>query len=148
MKFHYLLHASVLWFALAISVSASGQTVYRCGSLYSQVSCAGAIAIDASDERSTSQKQQADAVAVQQARAAAMLQRERIAQEKTQAASWSDKTRHGTHAKKDAPAPAPKVRAKAKKKEPDYFTAASRQEKVAKNPDDKLSAKADQDLKR
>lgn len=125
----------------AVCIGAQGETVYRCGSLYTQTPCAGAIAVDASDERSAAQKQQADDGAVKLARAAALLEKERLAGEKMQSQRTTEKTRHGKPARNTASVDAPRPHAKAKKKEPDYFTASSRPEKTEKKVQGKTGSK-------
>lgn len=59
-----------------------GQPVYRCGTLYSDAPCAGAVAIDVDDRRTPQQKAQTDAATRQAATLARQLQQERLALER------------------------------------------------------------------
>lgn len=59
-----------------------GQPVYRCGTLYSDAPCAGAVAIDVEDRRTPQQKAQTDAATRQAVTLARQLQQERQALER------------------------------------------------------------------
>lgn len=59
-----------------------GQPVYRCGTLYSDAPCAGAVAIDVDDRRTPQQKAQTDAATRQAGTLARQLQQERLALER------------------------------------------------------------------
>ncbi len=105
---------------------ALAQTVYRCGSVYSQTPCSGGVALDASDARTPAQKAQTDAAAAQAAKSADGMEKDRLALEKS---------RVGKPPPKPAKSPQTAKSGKAtdqvgstsgkKKKEPDYFTAAA-----------------------
>lgn len=75
------LHA--LWFltSLALSSATNAQTAYKCGDSYSQMPCAGGVAIDASDRRTSEQKLQADWATRRDARSADAMEQARLAQE-------------------------------------------------------------------
>ena len=119
-----------------------GQTVYRCGSVYSQQPCPGAVAVDASDSRTPAQKAAADAASEQAAKAASKMEKDRLALEKTLASKLSRKpSKAGQAAKADSSGAANKTSAKQKKKAPEYFTAAVAPEKKEKKADKKSGDK-------
>jgi len=134
MNIRILTRASLVLAGAVGAAHLPAQTVYRCANVYSQVPCAGGVAIDASDRRTPEQKAQTDAAARQAAASAEKLQRERIALEKrshtgapagTQAPGHSGKPR----AKPDADAAGPAhARPKNGRRPPEYFTAAVRPE--------------------
>ncbi len=121
---------------------ASGQTIYRCGSTYSQQPCPGAVTVDVNDSRTPEQKTQADAASAHAAKAADKMEKQRLAQEKTQFArlsKTSSRPAAGAKATQPASSDAPaRGGAKTKKKEPEYFTVAT------KSPAKEKSAKTKQ----
>ncbi len=74
--------AVVLLSIASLWTPAWGQTVYKCGNVYSQVPCPGAVAVEASDNRTPAQKAQADAAAAQAAKSADKMEKARLALEK------------------------------------------------------------------
>ncbi len=62
--------------------AAQAQTVYRCGSTYSQAACPQATLIDVSDDRSPAQQSESRRVADDERRMATEMRRERIADER------------------------------------------------------------------
>ncbi len=145
-------HLSLLTILLASTTfgfPAWGQTIYKCGTVYSQQPCSGAVTFDASDSRTPAQKAQADTAAADAAKAASKMEKDRLALEKTQAAKPAKKPAHTSQtAKADSTGAAAKPGVKQKKKEPEYFTAAvapeKKEKKAARKPDDKTQiAKVD-----
>ena len=61
---------------------ASGQTVYRCGSTYSQTPCGVGVEIEVDDSRTPEQRTQADESRKRQAELAQTLEQERLTQER------------------------------------------------------------------
>ena len=132
-----LLAITTLW------TNASGQTIYKCGTVYSQSPCPGAVAVDASDGRTPAQKAEADANTTRAAKSAARMEKERLALEKSPAGKPPLKsTKTQPAAKGGATGSNTKPGAKQKKKEPEYFTAA-----VAPEPKKTKKAAAKSDTK-
>lgn len=108
---------ATLWTAVLLAVAspwAAGETVYRCGSSYSQQPCAGGTAIETPDPPSPADRAQAANAAAADARRADALERARLAREK--------------EAPKAVIPPSPPVRPeppKARGGKPEQFTAAS-----------------------
>jgi hypothetical protein len=73
--------ATCLLLAVTLPASSAGP-IYRCGSEYSQVPCAGGAALELSDPRSAAQRAEAKRIAAEDRRRASGLERERRAQEK------------------------------------------------------------------
>lgn len=144
------LHVSAPATALALSVltvlllppAAQAQTVYRCGSTYSQTPCPGAQVVEAHDARSASDKAQADATTREQAAKARALEQERqqrearAAREARTTSPASPPARAQARAEPKASAASapsrshevtqrlePAGRGKSRKGEPEYFTA-------------------------
>ena len=118
--------AAMLFATTLAGPQASGQTVYRCGTEYSQTPCPGAVVVDASDSRTPAQKAQTDAATAQAARSADKMEKDRLASEKRLAVKATVKTLHskqpGAAAKSERPTA--KAGGAQKKKVPEYFTAA------------------------
>ncbi len=72
---------------LAVS-GAQAQGVYRCGDSYSQQPCAGGKLVQAEDTRTPSQKAQADAVTIRDAKSAAVLEQDRLKQENSKVSTY------------------------------------------------------------
>jgi len=68
--------------AAAAMSAAQAQTVYRCGSTYSQAPCPEAKLIEVSDDRSPAQQAEARRVAADERRLAADMRRDRLADER------------------------------------------------------------------
>ncbi len=66
---------------IALAWQVHAQTIYRCGNSYSQAPCPGAVQMDLSDARLPEQKRQTDAAAVNDARLANLMEKERLAEE-------------------------------------------------------------------
>ncbi|AGX87261.1 hypothetical protein [Candidatus Symbiobacter mobilis] len=62
--------------------AAVGDTVYRCGNVYSQVPCPDADTLEVEDVRSPEQRKQTDAAARTAAKLARDMEKERLAQER------------------------------------------------------------------
>ena len=125
MKRRLPLFALVLWAVALPGLPAWAQTVYRCGNVYSQTPCAGGVALDTSDTRTPTQKAQADAAAIQTAKSADKMQKDRLALEKAQARKPSQALAKTAVGKGGQPADSTKSSTGKKKKDPDYFTAAA-----------------------
>lgn len=67
--------------ALTLCTGVSAQTVYRCGSSYSQTPCAGGKAVEASDSRSPEQRKAHEASVKQEKRAGDTLEKTRQQEE-------------------------------------------------------------------
>ncbi len=120
----------------------ASQTIYRCGTAYSQQPCPDAITLDASDTRTPAQKAQTDAATAGAAKMAAQMEKERLAREKIQSAKLSKKPSPSVKtAKTGSSITAPKAGAR-KKKELEYFTAAVAAEKKDRKVDKKSVDKA------
>ena len=133
---------ATLWVSTMFGLPVWGQTIYKCGTVYSQQPCPGAVTFDASDSRTPAQKAQADAAAVDAAKSATKMEKDRLALEKNQTAKLAKKPAHATlTTKADSTGTAGKPGAKQKKKEPEYFTAAVAPEKKEKKADKKLDDK-------
>jgi hypothetical protein len=76
----------------ALSSAVAAQTIYRCGTSYSQVPCADAKELHIDDSRAPEQKQQADANTQQQQKLAEAMEKERLAKE--QLSAPKDKSAH------------------------------------------------------
>ena len=117
-----------------------GQTIYKCGTAYSQQPCAGAVMVDVSDPRTPAQKAQTDAATAGAAKMAAQMEKERLAREKIQVAKLSKKPLPVRKTGKTGSLEAThKTGAKQKKKAPEFFTAAVALEKK----DQKIDTKSD-----
>ncbi len=116
---------------------ATAQTVYRCGSTYSQVPCPGAVAVDTRDVRTQQQKSEKDKANERNAAVASAMEKKRLKEEaqaekvhaanridKSNAAAPGAKRADTTPHTKDAKAErAKKKKTKAQKKASPYFTA-------------------------
>ena len=128
----------------AISTGAQSQSVYRCGSTYSQKPCSDAVIVDVGDARSQAQKSQADTETRRESAAANAMEKARL---KEEAQLQSDRAKQAkAQSKKTATPPtsaaSTAVTAKAgattnhakkghsqAKKEPEYLTARGPAEK-------------------
>lgn len=66
---------------LFVVEGAHAQTVYRCGSVYSQTPCPQAKIVEATDPRSAAQRAEAQRVAADERKLAADMRRDRLAEE-------------------------------------------------------------------
>ena len=69
----------------ALSAGAQSQTIYRCGSRYSQVPCEGAVEINAQDARTAAQKTASVKAIERDGRTAETLEKTRLQAEKQRA---------------------------------------------------------------
>ena len=131
MKSHLVLLAVLVLAGSTLGPSALGQQVYKCGSTYSQKPCAGALTVDVTDTRTRAQKAQTDAAAVQSAKLADQLEKERLALEKASAAKppKTEPRKKKASATGAAAASAAKAGTKPKKLPPEYFVARTNAEK-------------------
>lgn len=133
------------FFALSLLVFCSAQarlqaqSVYRCGNSYSQTPCPGSMPVDVADDRSKTQKAQADAASQRDRRTAEAMEKSRLKQEASQARaagaqsgaqSANKSATTGEQASADH-----KARAGKKGKKPEYFTASTAGEKSKKKKD-------------
>jgi hypothetical protein len=81
----FFLNALVFIVANACSLGLQAQTIYKCGTTYSQVACPDATPVLADDVRTSEQKQQTDAATQRDAKLAKSLEKERLAREKSTA---------------------------------------------------------------
>lgn len=66
---------------VALAWQVQSQTIYRCGSVFSQIPCPGAVSMNLSDARRPEQKKQTEAAAINDARLANIMEQERLAEE-------------------------------------------------------------------
>ncbi len=74
---------SILIFAITAGAALSGamaQSVYKCGTTYSQTPCNSAVSLDVSDNRTAAQKAQANSIAANQASTANAMEKARLQQ--------------------------------------------------------------------
>jgi hypothetical protein len=82
-------HPALILVLLTAPLAALAQPIYRCGpdgKVYSQVPCADGTVMDASDPRTAAQRAEARKAAAQERKAAADLERERLARERAPSA--------------------------------------------------------------
>jgi len=126
----------------ACGTPAWSQTIYKCGTSYSQQSCPDSISVDVSDTRTQAQKAQTDAATASAGKIAAQMEKDRLAREKAQAARSPKKSAPNPKTvKTGSSSTSPKASTK-KKKAPEYFTAAVAAEKKDKNASKKSVGKA------
>lgn len=132
-----MIRIAIIFIALhAAMTGALAQNAYKCGNTYSQAPCAGGTVVDADDARSTDQKRQTGAAAQRDARAAAALEKERLAQEAKAAPAYIPPAR-------EAQADTRKPAVMTKPEKPKYFTAiAPAKPGDAKAKQDKTKKKA------
>jgi len=76
------LNAILMIAGSALSMGATGQNVYKCGSSYSQTPCADGQVLKRDDTRTPAQQQQTEAAARADQKLANQLEQQRLAQEK------------------------------------------------------------------
>jgi hypothetical protein len=130
--------ALLLIAACAVSTGARAQKVYRCGATYSQIPCAGAVAVEADDTRSAAQKSQADKSIVRDTAVANTMEKTRLKEEAKAIAQSQAANERGSSSKAKAKGKtaATKLGDDAKKKtkkkkEAEFFTAQTAAEKKA-----------------
>lgn len=104
------------------STWALAQNAYKCGDTYNQTPCPGAVAIDATDKRSSEQKTQADDATHRNSEAARVMEKARLEQEKKDLAVNTPPAKPVSGDAPDATSPR-QVSQKKKKKTSPYFTA-------------------------
>ncbi len=67
--------------SVTLALPLQAQPVYRCANSYSQIPCAGGLAVDVEDSRSPTQKAQSDAATVQAMRLANEMEKTRLNRE-------------------------------------------------------------------
>lgn len=122
---------------LGLGCAGSAQTVYRCGSTYKPSPCEGASLVHVEDSRTAEQRQDAKTAATRDATAADTLESARRKQERDHAAQDKAARRlldvqekaatRATALANEATAQREKKNKKAKK-QPEFFTATSKQE--------------------
>lgn len=129
----------------ACGTPAWSQTIYKCGTSYSQQSCPDSITVDVSDTRTQAQKAQTDAATASAGKIAAQMEKDRLAREKAQVARSPKKSALNPKTvktvKTGSSSTSPKASTK-KKKAPEYFTAEVAAEKKDKNASKKSVDKA------
>ncbi len=118
----------------------AAQTVYRCGNSYSQQPCAGGSAVETQDARSATQRAQTSQAAQRDAKAAGVMEKERLKDEARPAQATIPAPKEPELAPEDG-----KVSSPAKAKKPALFTAVSprkpgdthakKKKKMKKKPD-------------
>ena len=121
LKPHALQFAIFLIASCAMMTGAEAQKVFKCGTVYSQIPCSDGAGIEAKDNRTSTQKAQADANTVRTAAIANQMEKERLAQEKRDLAAQAALNAQP----KSKPAASAKTSSKKKKKKADseFFTA-------------------------
>ena len=114
------LNAIFLIAASALSTGASAQNSYKCGDAYSQAPCPGGVIVDATDQRTSAQKTQADLTRGRDARTADAMEKARLQQEKIDLAANTPPVKPATAG---TASNTRTTQAKKKKKAPEYFTA-------------------------
>jgi hypothetical protein len=126
-----LLIATFFIAACAISTGALAQkTIYRCGATYSQIPCAGGVAVEANDTRSKTDKNEADKATKRDMQQAREMEKTRLKEEKDALAAGKEAVK-STEKPQGKPAKDPHdaKKPKHKKKEPEFFTAKAAPEK-------------------
>ncbi len=117
--------------ACAISTGALAQkTIYRCGATYSQIPCAGGVAVEANDTRSKTDKNEADNATKHDMQQAREMEKTRLKEEKDALAAGQLAVKSAEKPQaKPAKDPHDAKKLKHKKKEPEFFTAKAAPEK-------------------
>jgi hypothetical protein len=71
----------------ALSTGVQAQNIYKCGDTYSQTPCPGASTVKTGDSRDQAQKKQTDAATQRDVKTGQLMEKERLAQEKTNLAA-------------------------------------------------------------
>ena len=107
----------------ALNAGAQSQTVYRCGSRYSQVPCEGAVEINAEDARSAAQKAASEKAIARDGRIADTLEKTRLQAEKQHTTQDPKLLKAQAKAGKVAQKPSAKLRKTDKKTQAEPFVA-------------------------
>ena len=67
---------------LTLTLGVQAQSIYRCGSVYSQIPCPGGEPLNLNDPRQPDQKKQTDAAVERDAKTAATMEQTRLSEEK------------------------------------------------------------------
>lgn len=131
---HFRRGACAIFVASAcLTGAATAQTIYRCGTTYSDTPCAQAIAVPTADPRTPAQKAQTDEATTRSANLAGQLEKARRADEAVADHRLQAPTQAAAQAAKAAPIPqADAASEKAKKGEQHKKTAAVAEEHVSK----------------
>ena len=105
--------------------AAAAQPAYRCGNSYSQTPCPQAIVIESTDQRTPSQKAQADQATARDARTADAMQKARLQQEAINRANNTPPAIAASAARPAASAPRTSHFTKKKKAAPSATTRAA-----------------------
>ena len=127
---HFRMIAIISVAVFAVSTGTFGQTIYKCGSSYSQIPCADAVTIQADDARSLADKAGADKAVKRDMKVTAELEKKRLKEEKevlgqaksAQKAAYKEADKVAAAKAKAAKEEEEAKNAKAKK-EPAIFTA-------------------------
>jgi hypothetical protein len=123
---------------LSITTETSAQNAYKCGNTYSAVPCAGGIAIDTQDNRTSAQKSQSESATAKTAKAGDAMEKARLAHERADARTRMETMGAGVtvmpaqNAGGEVLESPSKVDAKKKKNAPEFFTAQAHGEKAEK----------------
>ncbi|CAN5443020.1 hypothetical protein BH11PSE7_BH11PSE7_13450 [soil metagenome] len=119
---------------------AGAQTVYRCGSSYSQSPCPAGVAVAVDDPRSAQQKQETEAAARHDSKTADGMEKSRLKQEAmdrpAQLAAARAAQKAATQKPEKTPAPKKQARKKDKHKETDapVYTGGKKDDVAIKSP--------------
>jgi len=121
---HKLFHVALLFIATsALSPCLAGQKVYKCGTTYSQIPCPDGAELEASDPRTKEQQSETEKAALRAAKAATVLEKTRIKEEKNALDAQKPAKVAG------AASQSKETKAKSKNQESEFFTATSPPEK-------------------
>lgn len=94
----------------AVCTGAGAETIYKCGTSYSQQPCAAAAALNLADERTPAQKAQADEATRRDRQLADSLRKERLTDEKLALAAQRESAKKDATSKTVTPPAQPKAR--------------------------------------
>jgi len=78
MNRQHVLHTLCALILLSLAFTAQPETIYKCGTTYSQTPCAGATELNVDDARDPARKQEADAATRRDAKLAAEMEKDRL----------------------------------------------------------------------
>jgi hypothetical protein len=122
---------------MSLAVPGAGaQTVYRCGTSYSQSPCPAGVAIAVDDPRTAQQKQETEAAVRRDAKTADSMEKSRLKQEAMDRPAQLAAARAAQKALAQKPEKPPAAKKQAKKKEkdpePEVFTQGKKKEVAGK----------------
>lgn len=106
--------------ALSLCTGLQAQTVYRCGSSYSQTPCPGGSAVDATDSRTPEQRKAHEASVKQEKRAGDTMEKTRLKDEAAARKATEQANKAQSDADKAAQKTAEKKKSGSKEKIPAY----------------------------